>query len=133
MRVGIEEPVLMQAGEHETKDGLAPTRADSVVAGRRRLRPMHSVYVVSDEDSVGRELWVHRRYVNERMLVVDRTELLLVGRLDPVIEFVCYPIAYLLHHHRCVEPGRLGSEQGQSRSNDRGDELGIGQISSHRL
>ena len=67
------------------------------------------------------------------MPVVEGVELLLVGRLDPVVQFVADPIAYLLHHHLRVEPGRLGTEQSQSGSDDRGEQVGVGQIGSHRV
>ena len=71
--------------------------------------------------------------MDERVPVVEGVELLLVGGLDPVVQFVADPIAYFRHHHLRVEPGGVRAEQGQSGSDDRGEQVGVGQIGAHRL
>src|SRR5580693_6642510 len=110
MRVGVENSVSVEAGEHESEDGLAPMRADRVF-GLGGGRPAHSMYVVCGEDPAGRELGVNPGNAYERVPLVERVELLLVGGLDPVVQLVSYPVAYLLRHHLEVDVGCLRTEQ----------------------
>ena len=88
---------------------------------------------VGGQDQAGGELGVHGGDVDERVPVVEGVEFLLVGRLDAVVEFVADPVAYFFHHHFRVEPGRPGAEQGQSGFDDRGQQVGVGQIGSYRV
>ena len=50
--VGVEQSVSVQAGEHETEDGLAPTRAQGI-SGRGQFRPAPGVDVVGGQDPAG--------------------------------------------------------------------------------